>query len=132
MESPLLATEPNVVTLGAGPAGTKDPILEKELWALVEVWPQLAELLHASERKGRWNHALSSLSATSRAEMAAALHSARALRGAKTIREEIDLAVLIFHGTERHETLRLLQQGGMAILAKCGIYRLSSSSKRVR
>jgi hypothetical protein len=64
MESPLLATEPNVVTLGAGPAGTKDPILEKELWALVEVWPQLAELLHASERKGRWNHALSSLSAT--------------------------------------------------------------------
>ena len=69
---------------------------------------------------------------TSRAEMAAALHSARALRGAKTIREEIDLAVLIFHGTERHETLRLLQQGGMAILAKCGIYRLSSSSKRVR
>ena len=118
MESPLLAKEPNVMTLGAGMAETKDPILEKELWALVEVWPQLAELLHASERKGRWNHALSSLSATSRAEMAAALHSARALRGAKTIREEIDLAVLIFHGTERHETLRLLQQGGMAFLAK--------------
>jgi hypothetical protein len=118
MESPLSAFKPDVMTLGAGPAEMRDLILEKELWALVEAWPQLAELRPASERKGRWNHALSSFSATSRAEMAAALHAARALQGAKTIREEIDLAVLIFHGTERHEALRLLQTGGFAILAQ--------------
>ena len=97
--------------------GRLDPIQGKELWALVEAWPQLAELRPAAERKGRWVHALSSLSATSRAEMAAALHAARALRRAQSVREEIDLAVLVFHGTERHEALRLLQSGGLVTLA---------------
>jgi hypothetical protein len=86
---------------------------------LVVAWPQLEELRRAGRHKGRWGQALSSLVATAKVEMLAAMRAARKYAAGlgNSVQADVDCAVLVVHGSLRHEALRLLQNGGLCVLA---------------
>ena len=86
---------------------------------LALAWQQLEELLRACQHKGRWGQALSSLVATAKVEMLAAMRAARRYSAGLGVdaRADVDCAILVVRGSLRHEALRLLQSGGLCVLA---------------
>ena len=99
-----------------------------DLCALVSSWPQLDELRRAAASNptsthDRRKHAASSLAATARSEMTAALLASRetlagrAARPGVRLRSECDAAALTLNGELRHASLLSLLDGGLRTLA---------------
>lgn len=99
--------------------GDPGPGIREAVLDLVAGWPQLEDLKLASGHKGRWAQALSKLVATAKVEMLAALRAARRYSAVTEARpgDDIECAVLVVHGSLRHEALRLLQGGGLCVLS---------------
>ena len=93
--------------------------LVEEVLDLVARWPQLEEMKRAGGHRGRWEQALSLVVASARSEMVAALRGARryAASSGGGVKEDVECAVLMVHGSLRHAALRLLQRGGLCVLS---------------
>ena len=78
---------------------------------------RLAAASHPTSTHDRRRHAASSLAATARTEMTAALLAGRGLGPGLQLRSECDAAALLLHGEARHASLVTLLNGGLRTLA---------------
>ena len=85
-----------------------DGALVEEVLELVARWPQLEEMRRVGGHRGRWEQALSLVVALARSEMVAALRGTRryAASSGGGVKEDVECAVLMVHGSLRHAALR--------------------------